>query len=161
MRAAFELNGRHVLLVTLSFFAMVIAVNAAFIVFALNSYPGEQERKSYRQGLNYNAVLEAREAQAALGWRAVIKRADREGGSVRIVVAYARSNGRPIDGLSLSGALRRPASSEGERTVGFTPLGGGRYEARTVAAAGAWDLTVAATSDEGDRFEFSNRMILE
>lgn len=161
MKAASELNGRHVLRMVLTFFAAVIAVNAAFIALAVRSYPGEQERKSYRQGLNYNAVLAERADQEALGWRAVIDRADREGDKARIVIAFARDDGRPIDGLSLSGTLVRPVSSNGEQALVFTPLGGGRYGASAAAPAGAWDLTVTASSEAGDRFRFSNRVILE
>lgn len=161
MKAQVELTGRHVLLIGMAFFAAVIAVNAAFIMLAVRSYPGEQERRSYRQGLQYNAVLQERAAQAALGWRASIEDLAREGGSVRIVISLVRDNRTPIDGLDLSGALMRPVSREGRQTLAFAPLGGGRYEAIVAAAPGAWDISVSAVSDVGARFQFANRVIVE
>ncbi|MFN0022729.1 MAG: FixH family protein [Parvularculaceae bacterium] len=160
MRAEFELSGRHVLLMMLAFFASVIAVNAVFIAYAVRSFPGEQEKKSYRQGLQFNALLEERAAQAALGWRASIDDAAIAGDGFRIVVSLRSKDQSPLDGLNLAGALVRPASSDGEQALAFAPLGGGRYEAMVAVPRGAWDIAVTATSASGERFQFTNRVMV-
>jgi nitrogen fixation protein FixH len=161
VKAQFQLSGRHILLITLAFFGTVIAVNAVFISLAVRSYPGEQEQKSYRQGLQFNAVLEDRAAQSALGWRASIEEASRDGEALRIVVMLRRKDQSPLDALDLEGVLTRPASGAGEQSLAFAPLGGGRYEAIAAAPAGAWDLAVTASSPFGERFQFTNRVIVQ
>jgi len=161
MKADLQVNGRHVLVTMLLFFAAVIAVNAVFIIYAVRSYPGEKEEKSYRQGLRYNAVLADRAQQNALGWRASIDEALIEGGKLRLVVSLRRRDESPLDALDLSGALTRPASGAGAQPLDFASIGGGRYESIVAASAGAWDLTVTASSADGDRFEFSNRVIFQ
>lgn len=158
MSAQYKITGGHVLAALLGFFALIIAANAAFLYFAVKTFPGEKEKKSYRQGVQFNEVLEARAAQDALGWRASIDTIVREGEAVTLVVSFATGNAAPLDGLSVTGALVRPASTEGARDVAFAPAGAGRYEAVVAADAGAWDLSVTASSSSGARFEFTNRI---
>lgn len=160
MKSSFQLSGGHVLAALLAFFALVVAANTAFIVFAVRSYPGEREKKSYRQGLHYNDALDARAAQAALGWRASIEEVASEAGAAKLIVSMRRSDAVPLDGLDLAGTLVRPASADGVAEFIFTPLGAGRYEAVIDAAQGAWDLTVKASSATGDQFQFENRLIV-
>ncbi|MEO1305623.1 MAG: FixH family protein, partial [Pseudomonadota bacterium] len=64
------LKGWHVLLIMLGFFGIMFAVNGVFLYHAITSFPGEDIKKSYVQGLNYNDTLAVRAAQAELGWQA-------------------------------------------------------------------------------------------
>lgn len=160
MRARFHLTGGHVLAALLGFFALILAANGSFLYFAIKTFPGEREKKTYRQGLLYNDVLDARAAQEALGWRAAIESVVSDGEAVTLVVSFAGRNAAPLDGLDLSGALERPASKDGAQAFAFTPAGAGRYRAMFAAGRGAWDLKVSALSSAGDRFQFANRVIL-
>ena len=65
----FTLKGWHVLAGMIAFFAIVLAMDAATIVFAYRSFPGESTRNPYEAGLAYNATLARRSREAALGWR--------------------------------------------------------------------------------------------
>ena len=154
------LTGAHVLAALLSFFALIIAANAAFLYFAVKTFPGEKERKSYRQGLLFNEVLDARAQQDTLGWRAAIESVARDGNAVTLVVSFEDKNAVPLEGLDLKGALTRPASEEGDQLVAFAPSGVGRYRAAIIATGGAWDLTVTASSGSEEEFQFTNRVIL-
>ncbi|MFN3959529.1 MAG: FixH family protein [Parvularculaceae bacterium] len=160
MKARAQLSGGHVLGVLLGFFALILAANAAFIYFAVKSYPGEKEQKSYRQGLLYNEVLTERALQAALGWSAAIEEILTEGSDAALIVSFHAANGRPLEGLVVAGSLQRPASSEGAQEFAFEPIGGGRYRAVVASPRGAWDLTVVASSAAGDRLQFTNRVVL-
>lgn len=159
MNADFRLTGRHVFAITLGFFLAVIAANAIFITLAVRSFPGENERKSYLQGLRYNDVLAGRAAQDALGWRAAIDRIERTEGVVGITISLSGDGGAALDALRVTGAIVRPASDAGERALAFEPRGDGRYVAFVDARAGAWELSVRAERRAGERFEFSNRVI--
>ena len=66
----FQVRGWHVLTALLAFFGAIIAVNIAFAVIAVRSFPGEDVRRSYVQGLQYNDTLAERRVQQALGWQA-------------------------------------------------------------------------------------------
>ncbi|MDZ7627969.1 MAG: FixH family protein [Parvularculaceae bacterium] len=159
MRTPFQLTGGHVLAALLGFFALIVAANASFIYFAVKTFPGEREKKSYRQGIHYNDALGARAAQEALGWRAAIESVVRDGEAVTLVVTFAGRNAAPLDSLALAGRVVRPASNEGEQAFSFAPSGAGRYTAVINAASGAFDLTVAASSSAGEQFQFTNRVI--
>ena len=68
----FRLKGWHVLAGMIAFFGVIFSVNAFFITTALRTFPGEETRRSYVQGLAYNDVIAERQAQAALGWSAAV-----------------------------------------------------------------------------------------
>lgn len=152
-----EITGGHVLAIMLLSFGAIIAVNVAFSVVAVRSFPGEDERRSYLQGLRYNDTLEQRAAEAALGWQAVVDLSAR-GAAAQLSVRLADRNGAPIDDLAIEGTLRRPATTRDDRPVVFTALGEGVYAADVGAiAAGGWTLKGVATRG-GERFTFERRM---
>lgn len=147
MRAAsarFELKGWHVLAAMLGFFSIVIGMNAVFITMAVKTFPGEVAAKSYVQGLRYNETLEDRARQAALGWTAQAALIETAHGPAFSLELKDR-DGRPLEGLALSGGLRRPATDEQDVTLAFERLGEGRYVAAAPGLpAGAWRLAVLA-----------------
>jgi uncharacterized protein YqcC (DUF446 family) len=49
--------------------AIVIAVNAVMVSFALGSWNGLVVDRSYERGLQYNQILAAQRQQDALGWQ--------------------------------------------------------------------------------------------
>lgn len=151
----FVIKGKHVLIAMLVFFGGVIAVNALFITLALNSFPGEDVRRSYLQGLHYNETLRERAQQAALGWRA--SAAIAEDGASLIIVLRDHEH-RPVEHAQLQAQLRRPAESASDEALAFTPMGDGRYRAALNALRpGVWDLRLTATRGE-DRFDLQRRL---
>ena len=59
-QGTFELKGWHVLLILMAFFGVMFSVNGVFLYHAITSFPGEDVKKSYVQGLNYNDTLAVR-----------------------------------------------------------------------------------------------------
>lgn len=148
--ARFEVRGWHVLLVILGFFGTIIAVNVTFAVFAFQSFPGEDVRRSYLQGLNYNQTLAERDAQAALGWRATTDLRAGADGAV-LEVALATRDDVAVTGAELSGLLQWPTTAQFDRELRFEALGEGRYIARLGALEpGRWRLRAHAQSAAGD-----------
>jgi len=153
---AFELRGAHVLAALIAFFGAIIAINVAFAVVAARSFPGEDVRRSYTQGLHYNQTIAERRAQAALGWRAGVA-IDAATGEVRVQIVDAQGQG--VAGLQLDGALRRPLDAAMDAPLVFREHGGGEYSATVVGAApGAWELRAEARRGE-TRFAFSRRLM--
>ncbi len=153
------LTGKHVLLIIIIFFGVMIFANVMFIRAAVTSFPGVSEEHSYLQGLHYNDKLAARAAQAELGWRASVNAVEREAGMGRIVLAF-ETNGAPLSGLTVSGVVKRPVHDDEDLVVVFNETGGGLYEAQVDDfAAGAWDLSVRAENNLGDMFDMDARII--
>ena len=119
------LSGRHVLYWMSGFFAAMFVVNGIFLYFAITSFPGEDTKKSYLQGLNYNQTLDTRAAQDALGWRAEIGlRED------HIVLRLTDSDGQTLHNLTATGELRRRASGRFDQTLTFEQATNGTYIAK-------------------------------
>ncbi|MBI1365592.1 MAG: ferredoxin [Alphaproteobacteria bacterium] len=160
MTATKKLNGWHVLLILVGFFGVVIAVNAYFIVTALDTFPGEEVMHPYIKGLNYNQEIEERAEQAALGWTAEISGIKREGDAVLIDVVYRDRNGAIIPDLDVKGALKRTTHEGEDQSLEFERVGGAYVARAQKAGAGLWDFTAVAVSPKGERFELEKRLML-
>lgn len=144
----FVIRGWHVLAGFVLFFAVVIAVDVAFMVAAYRTFPGQTAKNPYEAGLAYNAQLAEHRRQAALGWRATAS-VDADG---RLRVRVADRDGRPLDGATVSAVLLRPATSSGEVTLKIHDAGSGEHVADTRRLGGAWNMdgVVARGSDRLD-----------
>ena len=143
-----QLKGWHVLLIMLAFFGVMFTVNGFFLYSAITSFPGEDVEKSYLQGVHYNDTLEARRAQAELGWtvRAGLSGAD------RVAVQVTDADETPVTGLAVSAKLRRLATGAEDVTVELTAAGQPGYYAADLPeiTSGQWELIVTATGGSSD-----------
>ncbi|NWG45882.1 MAG: FixH family protein [Alphaproteobacteria bacterium] len=152
----FEITGRHVLLAMIGFFALVIGVNAVFITLATRSFPGLVVDEPFTRGLarTINAELDARAEQARRGWQAAAAVDTTPDGVHRLTVVMSDAGGRPLEGLALSGELRRAATDTEDLPLAFTPEGAGRYSAElTGVGAGRWTMHIVTAFDDGSPFE--------
>jgi nitrogen fixation protein FixH len=161
METGFRLTGKHVLATLIGFFLIILTVNMIFMNFALKTFPGEKEEKSYLQGLHYNDRLAARAEQASLGWSAAIEEAVLIGDRVELKITIANSDGAPVPNLDVVGALSRPASSAQDQSFVFMEAGNGEYFASSPAAAGVWNFEGKAINGRNDEFDFASRLILQ
>ncbi|MFZ5670751.1 MAG: FixH family protein [Pseudomonadota bacterium] len=149
----FTIKGWHVLVALVLFFGIVIGTDALFMVLAYRTFSGQVAANPYEAGIAYNRTLEQKARQAALGWKASLGDAD-DG----LTLTVQDAAGRPVDGLTVSATLERPATEQGRRRLALRPLGDGRYGVRATLD-GAWDVRVAAVAANGDRFEASRRLV--
>jgi nitrogen fixation protein FixH len=160
--STFRLTGRHVLAIIIAFFLSIIAANAIFITLAIKSFPGEQEKKSYLQGLAFNDRITERNAQASLGWTAEISDKRNESGDSVVTLIFTAAPGAPVSGLKIVGLMARPADDESDHALRFDETEPGRYIAVIDGAEpGAWRLQAVATNESGDKFALEKRLILE
>lgn len=152
--STFTLRGGHVLAVLLLFFGAIIAINVAFAVAAVRTFPGEDERRSYTQGLHYNDVLAERRAQAAIGWTAR-SALMRSATGARLIVRLHDRNEQPVTDAALSGVLRWPPNETGDRVLTFVEQGEGVYVADlSTLAPGRWNLRARAADADGKARDF-------
>lgn len=149
----FRIKGWHVLAGVTAFFAVVVAVDVAFLVQAYRTFPGQVSVTPYEDGLLYNRHIAQMEAQARLGWRAA---AEAQPGEVAMI--FRDRDGRPLTGLRIVGRLERPATDAGRVALQFEEAQPGRYVAPTGRIAGAWDLTAEAQGPTGGAFVAERRL---
>lgn len=133
-----ELKGWHVLLIMLGFFGVMFAVNGVFLYHAITSFPGEDVKKSYVQGLNYNDTLASRAAQAELGWTAEAGLQDET-----LIFRLWDAEGAALSNYTVIGELRRTATRDGDQAIIYTSQADGEYIADAGALApGQWALRI-------------------
>ena len=143
-----ELTGRHVLAMVVGFFLLIFAVNGVFVYVSLSSHPGTTTRDAYREGLEYNRVLERAERQQALGWRSEVLQ---EGGTVRLRVRDATD--AAVRGLVGNVHAGRPASASEDRTLATVETAPGTYEAEGPPfGPGRWTVVFEMRDGAGRRF---------
>lgn len=151
------LTGKHVLFWLIGVFAVVIGVNALFVVKALDTYPGEDVQNPYMQGIAYNHTIAAHAAQTARGWRATIA-ANRTPDGATLVSVVLESKASLPSGFALTGELRHPADAERDRNLVFARHGNMFVGQAGKVTPGAWDVLVHAKSPMP--FEASRRLWL-
>ncbi len=161
MGTEFRLTGKHVLAMLIGFFLVILIANIFLINFAVKSFPGEKEEKSYLQGLNYNQRLAARTEQAALGWTTTIDEALLVDDNIEFKIVIKDANALPIPNLDIVGVFSRPANDADDHSFVFSGIGNGTYIATVPGSPGLWELEGTAVDDRGNSFVFTSRMVLQ
>lgn len=152
VKPPFAVKGWHVAAGVAAFFAVVVGVDAGFLVMAYRTHPGQVAPRPYEAGLIYNAELERLRVQDALGWRA--------GAEARpngLAVLMQDRDGRPLRGLKVSATLQRPATEQGRAEVVLGEKAPGQYGVDR-ALSGAWDARIEAVDGAGRSFIAERRL---
>jgi nitrogen fixation protein FixH len=136
--ASREFTGRHMLLLMLAFFGVIITVNLTMATLANTSWTGFVVKNSYVASQHFNERAAEGRAQAALGWTGELQVA-----AGRLIYRLRDANGAviPLDGAHA--ALHRPVSAE-DRTLALEPAGGGALATEADLADGAWIIEIDA-----------------
>ncbi|MCZ0961622.1 FixH family protein [Paracoccus benzoatiresistens] len=138
-----ELTGRHVLIITLAAFGVIIAVNVVMAVLAVGSFPGLEVKNSYVASQQFDRE---RQAQQGLGWTA---RASHDGGELAIQI-LDRHGRHPIL-RDFSATIGRPTHKRADVTPDFH-VAGGVYRAPLDLEPGNWNIHVQAVAEDGTQF---------
>lgn len=155
-----KLTGRHVLLMLLAFFGIIISVNSYFMTMAVKSFRGEDVKGSYRQGLEYNQAIDARAAQGELGWSVRANLVETLDGSPMLVMQIDDEDGRALTELVLTGTLNHRIDTALDQDVEFVDTGAGRWTANLKNVAGEYTLKAMAVKND-DAFKFQHAVTLK
>jgi nitrogen fixation protein FixH len=156
-----ELKGWHVLVMILAFFGITIGVNFVFVSYALSTFSGEDVSQPYLKGLAYNRSLDAKAAQAALGWQAEIEATRLAAGDAVIRVRVVDGDAMPLGALDVAAHLRHPVNSYLDRKIGLSATSEGHYEARVAGLPrGQWDVVAQTQATDGTDFSATRRVLL-
>ena len=145
-RPAEPRSGRWIPWAFVAGFALVIAVNAALIWFAVGSFSGLAEAHPYQAGLAHNRTLAAARAQEALGWQAdlAVEPAGTSG-EVLVLLALRDRDGAPVAAESVTAEFVRPAAKGHDRSVSLSLEAAGRYQAFVpLGLPGQWEVRILA-----------------
>ncbi|MCE0504031.1 FixH family protein [Roseivivax sp. GX 12232] len=134
--ASRPLTGRHVLMMFLCGFGLIIAVNVTLAVQAVGTFPGLEVANSYVASQSFEA---RRSAQEALGWEA---RATYASGALTLRVTTAE--GQPVPPEGFTARIGRPTHGGADRQLAFDAAG----RARVTLEPGLWRLDLAGGSEK-------------
>ncbi|MEM6422441.1 MAG: FixH family protein [Pseudomonadota bacterium] len=136
----FRLTGRHVLVITVTAFTIIIGANMALVVAATSSFPGLVVDNSYRAGVGWN---DRGAAQNALGWTVGVGYSA-EGG---LAVSIRDAEGEAVHGVAVDAVVGRPATSVEDVALTLED-DGAVHRAPVTLAPGMW--RVALTVEGGE-----------
>lgn len=139
-----KLTGKHVLMIFVASFGVIIAVNLALAWNAVATFPGLEVKNSYVASQSFDA---RRDAQQALGWYV---NARAKGGL--LILEIKDEMGKPVQVSNLEAVLGRATHVKDDRTPDFQ-FDGTAYVARETLAPGNWNIRMTATALDGTPFE--------
>jgi nitrogen fixation protein FixH len=128
-------TGKHMALVFVGGFGVVIAVNLVMASFAIDTFHGTVVDNSYVASQNYNDWLDKAEASRALGWQALPEQRD----DGRVVL---ETLGLP-PGAAITAEAERPLGERETASLTFAPAGEGQWLSDQTLAEGRWNLRIA------------------
>ena len=152
------LTGRHVLIMIVSFFAVIIMVNMTMMWIALRTMPGVQVKSAYEASQAFNRELDTIAAQDSRGWQVDVMMPQGLGGGP-LRVSLRDKQGEALIGYQGIARFERPTDKRLDRSVDLVADGAGRFAAALPPlATGQWDLVIEITR-ENARMHVSRRRI--
>jgi len=147
-----EFTGRHMLLVTCSFFAVIISVNVVMAVSASRTWTGLVVQNSYVESQRFDQKNERIRAQVEAGWRFATSYED---GRLVFRATDADDAVLPLD--QVSAFIHRPVGGHDDQTLSLAPAEDG-YAAPVALPSGVWDVVVTSADTTLGPVEFERRV---
>lgn len=151
-----EFTGRHMWLLAVGFFGVIIAVNVGMAIVASTSWTGLVVSNSYVASQEFEEKRLAHEAQAAAGWRATLTFSP---GMARLIVVDGA--GYPVDLGDVTLQINRPVGGHDDQRIALERAPDGAYAARIGLGAGVWEALVTAPDTAKGPFELRERFRIE
>ena len=139
-----EFTGKHMLVIVIAFFAVIIGVNITMAVIASKTWTGLVVENSYVASQKFNAKLEAAARQEQRGWSGTIRY---NAGVLEFTLVDKESRQVMFDDVVAH--VGRPAFEQQDRQVKLLNSGNGTYQARLNFAPGPWQVSVRGRNDAG------------
>jgi nitrogen fixation protein FixH len=151
-----EFTGRHMWLLSIGFFGVVIAVNIGMAVVASTSWTGLVVTNSYVASQAFEEKRIAHENQLAAGWEASFTYSP---GVAKLVIVDGA--GKPVDLGPVTLKVNRPVGGHDDQAISLERAPNGGYAATLQLAGGVWDASVEAMETPKGPFELHERFSVE
>lgn len=135
------LTGKHMALIFLAFFGVVIAVNVTMARLAISTFGGVVVENSYVASQQFNGWLKEASAEKSLGWKGIVNRDD----AGRATFDLADRTGRPIASARVAAVAEHPLGRRPPIALVLNETAPGHYAAPLLA--GRWRLKVSVEAD--------------
>ncbi len=135
-------TGRHMLLIMVTFFGTVIAVNMTMATLATRTFGGKVVENSYVASQKFNGWLEEARAQDELGWTLGLSL---DGNRHPLIAAAAGE--APLAGAVITAIAKHPVGRAPDIALSFTEIAPGEFRATTPLPEGRWKIHMEAARD--------------
>ena len=139
-----KFTGKHMLIVMLCFFGVIITVNLTMATLATKSWTGLVVKNGYIASQHFNENKKAHEELVAAGWRSELEYND------GTFILSLKKNATALSNCEVAGLLSRPVHENDNQHLTFhykaSPVNQrvGKYFAHTPLKTGRWHLSVQA-----------------
>jgi nitrogen fixation protein FixH len=151
-----EFTGKHMLIIIVAFFAVVIAVNVLMATVAIGSWTGLVVENSYVASQEFNTKLKIAHQRDALGWQGGM--AYRNG---ELVFSLVDGDGAPVTLNGVTVEVSRPIGIKGDRTVDLALAEDGTHRIAIALDPGVWNAAIVAHVPEEADYEHRARLIVK
>jgi nitrogen fixation protein FixH len=151
-----EFTGRHMLMIMVAFFGLVIAVNILLAVKSVETFSGLVVNNSYVASQTFDKDTDKLAADAAMDVHPELSIAH---GMVHLKLATAA--GQPIEAQNLHLTLGHAVSASTDQALVFASLGMGEFEAKANLTGGYWQGQLTVTLPDGAAWERAVRLKIE
>lgn len=149
-----EFTGKHMAIIVVLFFGIIIGVNVLMIVSSARTWTGLVVPNSYVASQEFQERADAAHAQDDAGWTMDVHYRQSE------LVVVLQDDGRMLHVTGVSAFVRRPVGGHDDATVALAE-GEAEYVGRIDLAPGVWDITVTSDETELGRIERETRVTVQ
>ncbi len=151
-----KFTGWHMLIITVSFFAVVFGMNLFLAISANRAWTGLVVKNTYTASQEYNSKLAATRAQHAMGWTSDIE--IRDG---KFLFRLIDGEERPIIADKVVAQINRPVGTKDDVKLELQYVGDGFYSSALNISSGVWNIYIVASFLDQPNFEHYYRMKIE
>lgn len=151
-----QFTGRHMLVILIAFFGVVIGVNLALAWFANSTWSGLVVANGYDASQSFNADQRRTRAQQAEGW---VTRLSHHDGTLTLV--FAGKDGQPLRALYIVAGVGRPTTAAQDQKLAFIETAPGTYVAVAKLAPGIWNVSTDVTGDGEQNYRKTYALIVK
>lgn len=141
-QSEFRFTGKHMLLVMISFFGVIITVNFTMATLATKSWTGLVVKNTYVASQQFNEHLEKAAVVRSAGFQSDLGYANGE-----LTFSLKDRNGAAILIEGLQAEIGRPSFEQADQTHNLKHTGGKQYLAKVPLAVGIWSLSLTGVAD--------------
>lgn len=135
----FVFTGRHMLIIMIAFFGVVIGVNVTLAYLSQSSWSGLVVDDTYRASQRFNQVASEARALAATGIQGQLTLS---GHDVRYQLSHPQKG--PIEADEVTMVFKRPVGEFQDFNLALTPTGDGAFAGEHNLAKGQWIVDITS-----------------
>ena len=139
----FEFTGKHMLLLMIVFFGIIMSVNVTMAIIAKGSWTGLVVKNSYVASQEFNGKLEKAKAQKALGLHSEV--AYEKG---VLTIRIMDGSGNSVADSDLLVRIGRPAYEQLDQEVTLKPASDSTFQLHMPLETGPWALEINGRVNE-------------